>query len=136
MGGQWEKWHRGDCWALDIGVALHGTIVPHNDAWSASINTTFLGHFSELEEAKRKVEEAVRHDMRRVIEDWTTFLQSEQDEMEAGIGEVISACGGNMRDAIRSLIIANGFLEEEQERLAASISNGFARGRHRKRSER
>jgi hypothetical protein len=38
-----------------------------------------------------------------------------------------------MRAAIRTLLVANSFLEEEHERLARSVSAGFARGQHRKR---
>jgi hypothetical protein len=137
MGGQWWKWPRGEAWELDMGAAIRGTVVrydcpPHND-WGASVNTTFLGHYKELEEAKRQVEKAIRRDMQRVLEDWTRFLRGEPDELEAAVNEVISTCGGDMRAAIKSLLVANSFLEEEYERLEQSVSAGFARGRHKKR---
>lgn len=138
MGGQWWKWPRGDAWELDMGAALRGTVVrhdypPHNGDWGASVNTTFLGHYKDLEEARQRVEKTIRQDMQRVLEDWTRFLQGEPDELDAAADEVISTCGGDMRAAIKSLLIANSFLEEEHERLASSVSAGFARGQHRKR---
>ena len=57
------------------------------------------------------------------------------DDFEKAVNEAIMTCNGNMRATIRSLLVANGFLEEERERLAASISNGFARGTHRKKKQ-
>lgn len=143
MGGRWIKWERGEAWELDIGAALRGTVVPYHlppyhGAWGAMVNTSFLGHFKELEDAKRRVEAAIRHDMARVLEDWTRFLQDRSgapDQLDAAVNEAVAACGGDLRATIRSLLIANSFLEEEEERLKASISNGFARGKHRKRQQ-
>lgn len=123
-----------------MGTALRGTVVlynqpPHNGTWGASVNTSFLGHYNELEEAKRKVEQTIRRDMQHVLEDWTRFLRGEPDELEAAVNEVIFTCAGDMRAAIKSLLVANSFLEEEHERLAGSISTGYARGQHRKRQQ-
>ncbi len=42
---------------------------------------------------------------------------------------VIAACGGSERAAIRALIIANEYLSAEVERLRASQSVGYVRGR-------
>jgi hypothetical protein len=37
----------------------------------------------------------------------------------------IAACGGNARDPVKALIVANEFLEAE---LQASVSSGYVRG--------
>ncbi|MCI5076643.1 hypothetical protein [Oricola sp.] len=49
-------------------------------------------------------------------------------EIEAAIDATIVLCGGDPRDAIRALLIANDFLEAERDRLTSLISNGYARG--------
>ena len=41
----------------------------------------------------------------------------------------IAACGGDARQAVKALIVANGFLESQVEKLQASVSTGYARGR-------
>jgi len=41
--------------------------------------------------------------------------------------QAIAASGGNVRDAVKTLIIANEFLEVEVSQ--AAISNGYARGK-------
>jgi hypothetical protein len=53
----------------------------------------------------------------------------EPDRLEIATDEAIAACGGNARNAVKALIVANEFLEEEVERLRAAVSNGFARGK-------
>jgi hypothetical protein len=55
--------------------------------------------------------------------------QLEPDRLEVAIDQTIAACGGDMRSAIRALIIANEFLEHEVKEL---LSKGYARGRHSK----
>ena len=42
--------------------------------------------------------------------------------------EAIAACGGDARDAVKALIVANEFLEAQVEELRADVSNGYARG--------
>lgn len=64
----------------------------------------------------------------------TDACNSATDDLERDIDAAIAACGGDMRATIRSLLVANGFLEAEYERLAASVSTGFARGRLRRHS--
>jgi hypothetical protein len=56
--------------------------------------------------------------------------QLEPDRLEVAIDQAIAACGGDMRSAIRSLIIANEFLEHEVKELFVAVSKGYARGRH------
>lgn len=51
--------------------------------------------------------------------------QSENDRLEAAADEAIAACGGDMRSAIRALILANEFLEYE---LQTKVSQGYLRG--------
>jgi len=51
--------------------------------------------------------------------------QAEPDCLEAATDQAIAACGGDMRSAIRALILANEFLEYE---LEAQVSAGYVRG--------
>jgi hypothetical protein len=51
--------------------------------------------------------------------------------LEAEVVEAIAICGGDVRAALRTSLIANAFLEAEIERLSAQVSTGFARGRVR-----
>jgi regulator of replication initiation timing len=54
--------------------------------------------------------------------------QSDADQLEAATDEAIAACGGDVREAVKALIVANHFLETELEKLRASVSTGYARG--------
>ena len=58
--------------------------------------------------------------------------QLEPDRLEVAIDQAIAACGGDMRSAIRALIIANEFLEHEVKELFVAVSKGYARGRRGK----
>jgi hypothetical protein len=53
----------------------------------------------------------------------------EVGELEAAVDMAIAACDGDLRDTIRTLVIANSFLMEEVERYKSLVSSGFARGR-------
>lgn len=55
--------------------------------------------------------------------------QPDADQLDVAAEEAIAACGGNIRDALKALIVANGFLEAEVKQLQASVSNGYARGK-------
>lgn len=48
----------------------------------------------------------------------------EVQALEMAADEAILACGGDMHETIKALILANGFLEDEM----AKISYGYARG--------
>ena len=50
-------------------------------------------------------------------------------DLEDAADQAIVACGGDAREALKALIIANGFLETQIEELRASISSGYSRGR-------
>ena len=54
--------------------------------------------------------------------------QPEPDPLEAAVGQAIAACGGNARDAVKALIVANDFLESEVCELMQA-SHAYVRGR-------
>jgi hypothetical protein len=51
--------------------------------------------------------------------------QSDADELNAAADDAIAACGGDAREAVKALLIANEFLEAE---LEAQVSRGYMRG--------
>lgn len=51
--------------------------------------------------------------------------QVESDRLNAAADQAIAACGGDLRSAIRALILANDYLEWEMEQKAP---RGFLRG--------
>ena len=51
------------------------------------------------------------------------------DELERDVDQAIALCGGDMRAALRAMLLANAFLEAEIERLTCSVSIGFTRGK-------
>jgi len=55
--------------------------------------------------------------------------QSDTDQLEAAADQAIATCGGDAREAVKALIVANHFLETELEKLRASVSTGYARGK-------
>src|SRR6476469_2589055 len=48
--------------------------------------------------------------------------RSEPDGLEAATDQAIAACGGDARDAVKALIVANEFLEAQVEELRADVS--------------
>jgi hypothetical protein len=56
-----------------------------------------------------------------------TSQQSDADQLEAAADQAIAACGGDAREAVKALIVANHFLETELEKLRAAVSTGYAR---------
>jgi hypothetical protein len=55
--------------------------------------------------------------------------QSDADQLEAAADQAIAACGGDAREAVKALIVANQFLETDLEKLQAAVSMGYARGK-------
>jgi hypothetical protein len=53
----------------------------------------------------------------------------EDDQLEAAADQAIAACGGDAREAVKALIVANHFLETELDKLKSAVSTGYARGR-------
>ena len=57
---------------------------------------------------------------------------NEQDDgLEAAVNQAIAVCVGDMREAIRALIVANNFLESEISELKKAVSQAYMRGRFR-----
>jgi hypothetical protein len=54
--------------------------------------------------------------------------QSDADQLEAAADQAIAACGGDAREAVKTLIFANHFLETDLEKPKAAVSMGHARG--------
>lgn len=53
--------------------------------------------------------------------------QSESDRLDMAADQVIAMAGGDMRGAVRTLILANEFLEYEVCELMKMVSNGYTR---------
>jgi hypothetical protein len=51
------------------------------------------------------------------------------DELETAIDQTIATCGGDMRATIRTLIVANNYLESEVGELMKAVSHAYVRGR-------
>jgi hypothetical protein len=45
--------------------------------------------------------------------------QSDTDQLEAAADQAVAACGGDAREAVKALIVANALLESELEKLRA-----------------
>jgi hypothetical protein len=58
-----------------------------------------------------------------------TYPTPEPDRLEAATDQAIAACGGNARNAVKALIVANEFLESEVCELMQAVSHAYARGR-------
>ncbi|WP_036017841.1 hypothetical protein [Bradyrhizobium sp. WSM1743] len=50
-------------------------------------------------------------------------------DLDAAADQAIAACGGDAREAVKALIVANHFLEAQLEGLRRKVSMGYARGR-------
>jgi hypothetical protein len=55
--------------------------------------------------------------------------QADADRLELATDQAIAACGGNARDAVKALIVANEFLETEVCELIKAVSHAYTRGR-------
>ena len=55
--------------------------------------------------------------------------ESDVDQLEAAADQAIAACGGDAREAVKALIVANQFLGTDLEKLRAAVSIGYARGK-------
>ena len=55
-------------------------------------------------------------------------LQADGDRLEVATDQAVAACGGNARDAVKALLVANEYLEAEMQELRAAASSGYARG--------
>ena len=50
------------------------------------------------------------------------------DELERDVDQAIALCGGDMRAALRAMLLANAFLDAEVQQLTRAVSLGFTRG--------
>jgi hypothetical protein len=50
-------------------------------------------------------------------------------DLDAAADQAIAACGGDAREAVKALLVANDFLEVQLDELRAQTSKGYARGR-------
>ena len=50
-------------------------------------------------------------------------------DLDVAADQAIAACGGDLRSAIRALILANEYLETEVGELMKAVSHAYARGR-------
>jgi hypothetical protein len=55
--------------------------------------------------------------------------QADADRLEVSVDEAIAACGGDMRAALKTMIVANEFLESEVCELKQAVSQAYVRGR-------
>ena len=53
------------------------------------------------------------------------------DGLEAAVDQVIAVCDGDLRAAVRALIVANNLLESEMADLRKAVSHAYTRGRFR-----
>jgi hypothetical protein len=51
--------------------------------------------------------------------------QSDAEQLDAAADQAIAACGGDAREAVKALLVANEFLEREIEE---KVSRGYLRG--------
>jgi hypothetical protein len=56
-------------------------------------------------------------------------LSPDLDRLEAATDQAIAACGGDARQAVTALIVANEFLESQVRELQTAVSHGYARGK-------
>ena len=50
-------------------------------------------------------------------------------DLEFAADQAIEACGGDAREAVKALIVANDFLEAQLDELRRKVWTGYARGR-------
>jgi hypothetical protein len=51
------------------------------------------------------------------------------DDLDQAADQAIAACGGDAREAVKALLVANDFLEHQLGQLRTKVSTGYARGR-------
>lgn len=78
---------------------------------------------------------AKRHSLERSALEKSASASEESDRLEAAADQAIAACHGDMRSAIRALILANEYLEYELCEMFAAVSKGYARGRTRRKGD-
>ena len=59
----------------------------------------------------------------------TPESQADADRLEAAADQAIAVCGGDVRAALKAMIVANEFLESEVSELMKAVSRAYVRGR-------
>jgi hypothetical protein len=98
-------------------------------------STAFKAVWRKLDERDRA---AIARAIREYLElsNWTFAMgppatsnkPPPDDPYETAIEQAISTCGGDTRSALKSLLVANEFLEAELRILQGASSNGYSRG--------
>jgi hypothetical protein len=57
--------------------------------------------------------------------------QPETERLEIAADQAIAVCSGDVRAALKAMIVANDFLESEVSELKKAVSNAFVTGRFR-----
>ena len=52
-----------------------------------------------------------------------------EGDLELAADQAIESCGGDARETVKALLVANDFLEQQLEALRTKVSTGYARGR-------
>jgi hypothetical protein len=65
------------------------------------------------------------HEINSMSNETTSRPQPDVEQLEAAADQAIAACGGDAREAVKALIVANEFLERE---LETQVSRGYLRG--------
>ena len=80
----------------------------------------------------RRLSSLTRHEQREN----NTLMSAKPDaaapqtaDLDEAADQAIAACGGDAREAVKALLVANDFLEAQLERIRAKVSTGYARGR-------
>jgi hypothetical protein len=58
--------------------------------------------------------------------------QGDADRLEAATEQAISTCRGDVRAALKAMIVANEFLESEVRELKQAVSQAYVRGRFKR----
>ena len=54
---------------------------------------------------------------------------SQPTDLDVAADQAIAACGGDAKEAVKALLVANDFLEAQLDEIRSSVSAGYARGR-------
>jgi hypothetical protein len=65
------------------------------------------------------------HEINSMSNKTTSHPQPDVEQLDAAADQAIAACGGDAREAVKALIVANEFLEREME---AKVSHGYLGG--------
>jgi hypothetical protein len=73
----------------------------------------------------RTINAAVNPELYRVPNETGHNPHSDADQLNAAADQAIAVCGGDSREAVKALLVANEFLEHDIE---VRVSRGYMRG--------